>query len=123
MSGIPSFRFLSYICDTIKPVAKTRKVKELKDLPKAVEAEPIKKVVVETVQPQIVETKAHVTEVITPVVAEVKHPVTETRAVETVSETQTEGKKALAKKASKTAVKKDPAAKKTATKKTPAKKG
>src|ERR1035437_493596 len=56
-------------------VAKPRKVKALKDLPKAVVAEPIKKIVVEAVQPQVVETKAQVAEVKAPVVAEVQHPV------------------------------------------------
>ena len=40
----------------IKPVTKTRKVKELKDIPKAVEVEQIKKVVAEAVHSNVAET-------------------------------------------------------------------
>jgi ribosomal small subunit protein bTHX len=111
-------------------VAKPRKVKALKDLPKAVAAEPIKKIVVEAVQPQHIETKVHTPEVKTPVVAEVHQPVVaetapviEVHAVETAHaevEVKVTAKKPAAKKAP---AKKAPAAKKpAAAKKVPAKK-
>ena len=115
---------------TIKPVVKTRKVKTLKDLPKVVEAEQLKKIVVEAVKPQHIEIKVHVPEVKTPVVAEVNQPVVaetapvaETHAVETAHaevEVKVTAKKPAAKKAP---AKKAPAAKKpAAAKKVPAKK-
>ncbi len=110
-------------------VAKPRKVKALKDLPKVVAEEQIKKIVVEAVQPKVVETKAHIAEVNAPVAAEVHQsvvtetaPATETHAVETAhAEVTSETKKPAAKKAP--ATKKAPTAKKpAAAKKAPAKK-
>ena len=111
-------------------VAKPRKVKALKDLPKAVEAEQLKKIVVEAVKPQHIEIKAHVPEVKSPVVTEVHQPVVaetapviEVHAVETAHaevEVKSTAKKPVAQKAP---AKKTPAAKKPATaKKAPAKK-
>jgi len=116
---------------TIKPVVKVRKVKTLKDLPKAVAAEPIKKIVIEAVQPQVIEPKVHVAEVKAPVIAEVHPPVVaestpvveipEVKTPSVEAEVKPEVKKPAAKKAA--AAKKAPAAKKpAAAKKAPAKK-
>jgi ribosomal small subunit protein bTHX len=96
---------------TPRPAAPSRKVKTLKDLPKAVEETAVKKQAVETVpviehvQPEVAAVTAEVPQI-------VSEPV-ESAAAEAVSETK--AKKAPAKKA--------PAAKKTpAAKKAPAKK-
>lgn len=107
----------------LRPAAPVRKVKTLKDLPKAV-AEPIvKKPVVEAVKPQVVETVAPVIEKVQIVVENVV--VETTSAVEVPAHTREKAikkkEKTPAKKAGKSAAKKTetkkPAAKKATAKK------
>ena len=115
----------------LRPVVPVRKVKTLKDLPKAV-AEPIvKKPIVEAVKSQVVETPAPVAEVTTPVIEKVQlivenvvvetAPVTEA-PVHTETKTVEAKEKVPAKKTRKPVAPKAPAVKKPAAKKTPAKK-
>ena len=93
-----------------RPAAVSRKVKTLKDLPKAVAEEQVKKIVAEAVKPVHQEVAASHT----PAVVEVA-PVKEAAAKESI------GTKTAAKKVSKPAAKKT-TAKKPAAKKAPAKK-
>lgn len=96
----------------LRPVAPVRKVKALKDLPKAVSEPIVKKQVIETVP--VIETVQPVVNAVTAEVPQiVSEPVTEKASAKT--ETKPKAKKA-------TAVKKAPAAKKSVAKKTPAKK-
>jgi ribosomal small subunit protein bTHX len=93
---------------TARPAATTRKVKTLKDLPKAAAAEPVKKVP-EIITPEVVETQASA--------VEAQHSVSEiTPAHESASV-----EAATAETSEKKAAKK-PAVKKAAVKKAPAKK-
>ena len=109
---------------TPRPAAKARKVKTLKDLPKAVGVEQLKKVIVESVKPQVVETKAAVIEAQQSLVENVVAATTPVVEVPVHTETKEVGiiEKTPAKKASKPAAKKTPAAKKPAAKKAPVKK-
>jgi len=107
----------------IRPSAPVRKVKALKDLPKAVAQPIVKKQVVEAVKHQVAETVAPVIEKVQPVVENV---VVETpKVVEAPVRTETKAsekkEKTPAKKASKPTAKKAPA-KKSAAKKASAKK-
>ncbi len=103
-----------------RPAATTRKVKALKDLPKAVAEPVVKKPVVETViKPQVAETIAPVVEKVQPVAANAVVETPKAAEVPVVRETKVEAK-APAKKApaaKKPAAKKAPAAKKPAAKK------
>ncbi len=91
---------------TPRPAAPSRKVKALKDIPKAIEqAETIP--VIEHVQPEIAGVTAEVPQI-------VSEPANEVASAETTAEAKPKAKKAATKKA--------PAAKKPAAKKTSAKK-
>jgi len=108
---------------TIRPSAPLRKVKALKDLPKAVAQPIVKKPVVEAVKHQVAETVAPVIEKVQPVVENI---VVETsKVVEAPVHAEAKAvvkkEKTPAKKVSKPAAKKAPA-KKSTTKKASAKK-
>ena len=94
----------------VRPHAATRKVKTLKDLPKAVAQPIVKKPVVETIQKEVVTAPVAVHQ---PVVEVVTKPVVEVPAAKV--EAATPAKKAAAKKAP--VAKKGPAAKKAPAKK------